>query len=193
MSHISGIILAGGKSTRFGSNKAFAELHGQSFIQNTIITLKQSFSDVNIIANNPHIYRKCGITVHQDLIPDAGPLGGIHTALTYSSSHWICVVPCDMPLLSPALIDILIKNTSSEDAVLFTDQKKRIPFPIIINKTVKSKLAEYLNSGGRTVQKFLDICKLKTILFEQYYGYANFDMLTNFNTLSEYNKVKNKG
>src|SRR3989338_7645546 len=97
---VTGVILAGGKSTRFGENKAFALFDGVSFIERALETMKQVFKEVIIVTNPPNVYSGWGGSVVKDTIPYQGPLGGLMSALTYSISPYVFIAACDMPLLS---------------------------------------------------------------------------------------------
>src|SRR3989338_7683808 len=99
ISDITGVVLAGGKSLRFGQNKAFALLQGVTLIERVLNVMKTLFDDLLIVTNNPGDYSSFDVPVVSDLEPDKGPLGGIVTALHYSERDRIFVAACDMPLL----------------------------------------------------------------------------------------------
>src|SRR3972149_4914798 len=83
---ISGVILAGGQSTRMGRNKAVLEIGGKRLIDRLAHGLQGIFPEVIIVANTPGLYDDVGVRVGPDLIPDKGALGG--DAVVPSTGDW---------------------------------------------------------------------------------------------------------
>lgn len=115
---ITGAVLAGGRSTRMGSNKALLEVDGVRLIDGTVATLRGLFPEVLIIANDPQPYAGLGVPVHADLVPGKGSLGGIYTALTAAARPHIFCLACDMPFANPALIRFLCALAEGHDVVV---------------------------------------------------------------------------
>ncbi len=107
ISDITGVILAGGQSSRFGSNKALALLRGKPLIQHIADTIGPVFEDILLVTNSPEEYGFLNIQMIQDVYQDMGPLAGIHAALKHTGKQWIFVVGCDMPLVTPGIITFL--------------------------------------------------------------------------------------
>ena len=105
MEKASALILAGGKNSRIGRNKAFIRLpNGQTILQNSINILRDIFPEIIIVANRKEAYREFEVPVVEDLIKECGPLGGVFTGLCHAASQRHFVTACDMPFISPALI-----------------------------------------------------------------------------------------
>ena len=115
---ITGAVLAGGKSVRFGKNKALQELRGKRFIERAVESLRPFCDPVMVIANDLELYLDLGVTLVRDIIPRQGPLGGIYTALLFSSEDWVLVKATDMPFLVPELAAMLIGAKEGFDAVV---------------------------------------------------------------------------
>ncbi len=115
---ITGAVLAGGKSVRFGKNKALQDLRGKRFIERAVESLRPFCDPVMVIANDLELYLDLGVTLVRDIIPHQGPLGGIYTALLFSSSEWVLVKATDMPFLIPGLAASLIGAREGFDAVV---------------------------------------------------------------------------
>ncbi len=115
---VSGVILAGGKSSRYGRNKALVQLNGTALIEWVISVLKGLFENVILITNTPQEYASLGLPMEQDIIKGLGPLGGIYTALQAIPTEYGFFVACDMPFLSPALITYLIDCRDEYDVVV---------------------------------------------------------------------------
>jgi molybdopterin-guanine dinucleotide biosynthesis protein A len=113
-----GVVLAGGRSSRFGRNKALAELGGVPLIQRVVGVLKPVFRHVYIITNSPREYAFLGLPMFQDLIRGLGPLGGIYTALRSMPESRGFFAACDMPNLNGRLIRHMADQARDMDAVV---------------------------------------------------------------------------
>ena len=115
---ITGLILAGGKSTRFGKNKALVEMDGIRLIERVIRVMGSVFQRLIIITNTPHAYAYLKLPMVEDLIKDLGPLGGLYTGLEAISDETGFFVACDMPFLSEPLIRHMAAVRGDFDVVL---------------------------------------------------------------------------
>jgi molybdenum cofactor guanylyltransferase len=113
-----GVVLAGGRSSRYGSNKALAEVDGVPLIQRVVAVLKPIFQHVYIVTNSPGEYAFLGLPMFQDLIRGLGPLGGIYTALRSMPESRGFFAACDMPRLSGRLIRHMVDQAWDADAVV---------------------------------------------------------------------------
>lgn len=118
ISQVAGVILAGGKSSRFGSNKALALHQGTALIQNITRRLADLFPETLLITNTPEDYAFLGWPMAADQYHNCGPLAGIHAALRTVSQPRAFVCGCDMPLLNPNLIRFLCELDGDHDVVL---------------------------------------------------------------------------
>jgi len=104
-----GIVLAGGKSSRFGSNKALEQIQEQYLIQRVLEQLSGLFDKILVVSNRPESYAFLRCELVKDRIEDLGPLGGIYTGLRHIYPNKGFVFPCDMPLLNKDLIRYMLK------------------------------------------------------------------------------------
>ena len=104
-------LLAGGKSSRMGENKAFISLQGQTLLARALATLKVAVGNVTIVGD-PEIFAHHG-TVISDIFPGCGPLAGIHAALTGSSAELNVILAVDMPFVSEELLGFLLRETEN--------------------------------------------------------------------------------
>ncbi|MBI1909445.1 MAG: molybdenum cofactor guanylyltransferase [Deltaproteobacteria bacterium] len=128
ISDVTGVILAGGKSSRFGSNKAFALFKGRPLIEGILEVIGSVFGEILLATNTPEVYthlQLCqktgpltGPLIIQDEEPDQGPLGGIFAAFRHTTNSRIFVVGCDMPLLDPAVIRQIVAVEDEIEAVI---------------------------------------------------------------------------
>lgn len=153
---ITGVILAGGKSTRMGADKAFLMLNGQHFITLLIEKFKQLFQTVFIVADEREKFALAGVPVVQDVFKDCGPLGGIHSALLHSATPHIFVAPCDTPLLSTELIQFLITSAKPNEITVGTANGRIHPLLGIYPLSSLRIIEEHLNKGKRKVLDVLN-------------------------------------
>lgn len=110
-------ILAGGKSSRMGTDKGLLLLQGEPLIQRIIQPLQTVFNRVVIVSNNP-AYRDFGLEVIPDKISGLGPAGGIQTALHHTSSDKVFIVSCDMPFISSEGVEFMLSNAGTSQISL---------------------------------------------------------------------------
>jgi molybdenum cofactor guanylyltransferase len=110
---VGGYILAGGKSSRMGTDKALLSLAGRSLIDHAVTKLRRICADVSILAGaedtaNPALASYAPLVF--DLHPGTGPIGGIEAALAHTAFDWNLILPVDVPLLPTALLDHWIRR-----------------------------------------------------------------------------------
>jgi len=139
------ILLAGGQSSRFKSDKAMAKLDGQRLINRILCRLQEVFNRVYIIVNDKSNYSFLeGAQLVTDIIPDKGPLGGLYTGLQHSTAEYNYLAACDMPLITVDYLNFL-KNIERDYDVLLPEYKDRLePLAGIYTKSC-CKLAYYLS------------------------------------------------
>jgi len=115
---ISGVILAGGKSSRYGKNKALEKIDGIPLIERVIRIIRPLFQDLIIITNTPETYAHLELPMYADIIKGLGPIGGIYTGLAMLSGYAGFFVACDMPRLNPELIAYMVTERGRFDVVV---------------------------------------------------------------------------
>jgi len=119
---VAGIVLAGGKGTRLGRDKAGEVLRGRTLLQRVIDRLDGVVDEYVVVKaagqKLPAVYASRPIAIVEDLYPEAGPLGGIYTGLSSMSAPRAVAVACDMPLLQPRLLSLLLRSQTEHDAAV---------------------------------------------------------------------------
>lgn len=121
-------ILIGGRSSRLGRDKAAVDLGGRTLAQRAFHTVSEALpkSRITFVATNEVQFAIEAILADGrfifDLIPDRGPLGGLHAALADTQSSWIFVLACDYPFVSSEMIRLLAEKVSDEYGVVAPDQ-----------------------------------------------------------------------
>jgi molybdopterin-guanine dinucleotide biosynthesis protein A len=117
---VSGFVLAGGASRRFGSDKALVEFGGKPLLAQMCALMKAVCGSVCIVAPRGR-YAGYGVPVVEDGWPNEGPLGGIITAIqaTAADDHrrdWNLMVSCDMPFLTGDWLSYMVERALASDA-----------------------------------------------------------------------------
>lgn len=117
--NITGIILAGGKNSRMGVNKAFLEIDGTRLIENILSVYRKIFSEIIIVTNDPLTYTEFPDTVVvTDIYKGKGSLGGIYTGLFYATHDYSFTSACDMPSLNKYFINFMIEQIDKHDIIV---------------------------------------------------------------------------
>jgi molybdopterin-guanine dinucleotide biosynthesis protein A len=117
---VSGFVLAGGKSTRMGQDKAQLQLNGRSLLEHALTGLRAVCRDVAILGSY-ELYGKLA-PVYEDIFPGCGPLGGIHTALSHSQTQYNLIIAVDTPFLMPDFLSYLAERAVAGSAVVTTPE-----------------------------------------------------------------------
>lgn len=119
---ITGIILAGGKSSRMGVNKALLHFKGKTIIERIASLAKSVFSNVILITNHPEEYSFLELEMFKDIYQGKGPLAGIHSGLSNTKTEKNFILSCDIPLINKELIEFLLNyKTIHPVTVIKTD------------------------------------------------------------------------
>ncbi|HVI77089.1 MAG TPA: molybdenum cofactor guanylyltransferase [Candidatus Acidoferrum sp.] len=115
---VSAFVLAGGKSTRMGTDKAFVTLDGRTLLQRALETARSITPDVWIVGD-PAKYASFAPCV-PDLHPNCGPLGGIHAALRSSQTELNLMLAVDLPFVTAGLLQFVVARANSSELARVT-------------------------------------------------------------------------
>lgn len=113
-----GIILAGGQSSRMGQNKALMMIDGVRVIERIKNELEKITDDLLIVTNTFHTYEYLNIPMVEDEQKGKGPLAGIQAGLKASRSEKNLIVACDMPFISSSLGQFLLEELEDYQAAI---------------------------------------------------------------------------
>lgn len=132
----SGVILAGGRNTRFsGTNKAFLRLGGRRILDHICDLFSDMFSEILLVTNDPLPYLEWDLTIVPDLFPFRSSLTGIHSGLFFMSTPYAFFVSCDMPFVRRSMIEALFENAELPvDAVIPKTSKGFEPLCAVYSK-----------------------------------------------------------
>jgi len=145
--NVTGILLAGGKSSRMGKDKALIRYGDETFLSNSIKKLNNLFDEVLVVVDNVEKYYFENARFIKDIYPGKGPMGGIHAALKAAENDWIFVIPCDMPLWEPVLVDEILTHRFNYDIVVPLIKNHLEPLFALYKKTCIPVMEECLNKG----------------------------------------------
>ncbi|QNN25200.1 molybdenum cofactor guanylyltransferase [Planctomycetales bacterium ZRK34] len=150
-------ILAGGRSSRFGSDKARAILDGLPMIQRLVEAANPIAAVIKVVAESPAKYDDLGLDTIVDLIPERGPLGGLHAALAdMDQPGWLLLLSCDLLVLKPAWIDTLIAHAQGEtQAVAFRADDRWQPMPGLYHTSIRPVVEQRLAESQLALQGLL--------------------------------------
>jgi molybdopterin-guanine dinucleotide biosynthesis protein A len=184
--NITGIVLAGGKSTRMGTDKAFLELKGKPFIAHILETVQRCTEGVFIVSTNQKL-DELGVTRFPDSVPGLGPVGGIYTGLLHSKTEFNLVVACDTPFLNQDTIHCLIEGIDEEhDAFIVQCEGIQMPLIGIYRKSSLPFFTQAIDEKRLGLQKLL--AKLQTKIIELPKSHSKFVM--NINTPSDLKAIE---
>jgi molybdopterin-guanine dinucleotide biosynthesis protein A len=118
MESVTGILLAGGRSSRMGVDKALIDLAGESVMSRILRQLNPCCNDVYIVGDRPDRFIGLSACVVPDDRPGLGVIGGIATGLRMAGAGIVVCVACDMPFVDADLIRLLIASVGSADGAI---------------------------------------------------------------------------
>lgn len=171
---ITAVILAGGKSTRMGTNKALLPYKNTTIIEAMLAVLSQRFSKIVISTNAPETYLHLQHATFPDLITCPTPLAGVHAALTHSQTNMNFIVSCDFPLVCVELIDCMITKHAALPVTVCYGGGFLQHLIGIYERRILSNLESYLfDLQNQTVPNAASGCRVKA--FIESVGYTVID------------------
>ncbi len=187
---MTGVILAGGESTRMGKNKAFIEINGKRIIDRTVSLFREIFDDVLLVTNTPLDYIELKVRIVTDLVPGKGSLGGIYTGLFFSSSPKAFFVGCDMPFLDRRVIQYFLSLAQTADIVVQRTKDYWQPLHAIYPRTLLKPIERLLQQGELTIIKAYQGMRVREVTGEELKPFdPDLHTLSNFNTPEELKKL----
>lgn len=185
---LTGAVLAGGHSSRFGSNKALFAPDGETLISKAADLLHPLVREVLVSAShaNAEAYAFLGLDIVEDLHPDCGPLGGLEALLDRCATSWLLILTCDMPYVDSEALRTMIRHAQQSEGGICQESLPRAfawqrsdgsvsPFPLLIERSALSVVRSRMSSDHRSMKGLLGA-------LDTYYILAPFDrLLSNVN------------
>lgn len=184
---ITGIILAGGKSSRMGRDKGTALLNGIPMIEHVLRTLRQ-VTDSIIIIGPKHTYNYTGCDVFEDIYPEKGPLGGIYTALTHTRTECNLILSCDIPFADAETLTNLCNYNSDYSIVVPQYLGQLEPLCAVYTKSLLPAVENALKNDELGMRRFISCMPHDTVTIDT----GEINPFRNINTAEELNQLNKK-
>jgi molybdopterin-guanine dinucleotide biosynthesis protein A len=189
MNDTEAFILAGGASSRMGTDKSLLPLKGQTFTERIAETLLKLTDSVSVVGGKAD-------SSMPDVYPKWGALGGLHAALVACKREWAIIVACDLPFVTAELFSFLAEKRVDHEAVVPVQEDKR-PQPLAALYRVdpcRQRATELIEAGRRRPLDLLDAVKTRWVSFAEI---RNLDQaqrfFVNINTPSDYYEATRSG
>jgi len=191
--NVLGVVLAGGKSQRFGEDKSQVKLGDKILIDHILSEIIDEFNEVLVVSNNSINFKKSKkISLIEDFKKDLGPLGGVLTAMKWVKDNnkdyqWISTFPADTPFFKNQILKDFLQNINQEKDKLFFIKSNNTRHNIfgIWSIDLIDKLEEDLIRGERKVEFWANSVGVKNIEME----FDNKDPFFNINTKEDLKKA----
>jgi molybdopterin-guanine dinucleotide biosynthesis protein A len=167
LSGITGVILAGGRSSRYGRNKALVEMNGIRLIERVISVIEPLFEHLIIITNTPRDYGYLKLPMVEDVIKGLGPIGGVFTGLQTMSDKAGFFVACDMPFLNSKLIYHMMDVMEDFDVVVPKVDWKIEALHAIYSKRCIPAIKELIDRQNYQIIKFFQSVRVRYLNKEE--------------------------
>lgn len=188
-----GFVLAGGRSSRMGRDKALLEIDGVRMLDRALDLMRHVGISPAVVGSFGELSREAGVRLIPDDWPGAGPLGGIATALFESRARWSLVMACDMPYLTKEWLEYLLGRAAGSTADAAVPMNERGPEPMcaIYGKNAEPIVRTAVESGIRKVKEGLLRLRIDYIERAEWKGFDSDGLLfKNMNTPADYEDAK---
>lgn len=180
------MILAGGKSSRMGTDKGLLFYQDKTFTGHIVDVAKKISKNILIITSN-ETYRKYAETV-ADIYPGMGPAGGIYTGLMNSRCEKNMVLSCDVPFIGLSLLNKLMENSGPEDALICRENDKIHPLTGIYDLKSAPYFLAAIKNRQLKMKSILD--SMNTTYLDVSHEFKN--QLRNINNMEEFKALSHE-
>ena len=173
ISGMTGIVLAGGRSSRFGTNKALADWRGMTLIESVVNSLLKVLPSVMVVTKNESelaFLKNDRVSVIEDLCRDGHPMGGLFTALRDLKTGHAFVAACDMPFVRPELIEALWRSRADYDAVIPVWKDVRQPLCGVYARGCVGMIRSAIDEGSLGITRLFDVLRTRFMLESEVLG-----------------------
>ena len=187
---MTGIILAGGKSSRMGFNKAFIDIGGKSIIHRTVSLFKELFDEIILVTNDPAEYEELDIFITTDIFKGAGSLGGIYTGLFHASSEYSFIAACDMPFLNKEVISRMLQISGNHHVTVPFLMGRYHPLHAVYSKKCLKPIAEMIKNKDLRITNLFQQIKINRLEEKNWLSSEQIlPSLDNINTKEDLNRA----
>ncbi|WP_371379972.1 molybdenum cofactor guanylyltransferase [Sporomusa aerivorans] len=190
---VSGIILAGGRSSRMGRDKTLLPFDNETLIERTVKKLINFTDEVIVASNSTAKYNFAGIREVPDLYPGMGPLAGMHAGLLAARNQYSFIVSCDMPLFTIELAKYLLARREGYDVIAPELKNCWEPLCAVYSRNCIGAMEQCLQAGISKVYLFYPQVKVLKVAERELETVGNLEELfLNLNTPEDLNRLIGK-
>jgi len=181
------VLLAGGQSTRMGTDKGFLILNHSSF-SNQLVQLGNIISNqvfVSVGSHNRELYKELDVVTVLDVKPEKGPMGGIISVLPLIKTKWFMVVSVDTPLVTKEIISELWGNKTGFEAVVFESKNRIHPLVGLYQTNSKAVWQKAFTENKLKVTTLVESLNVNKVAATK----KTIEQLKNINTPKEYEEL----
>ena len=188
-----GIVLAGGLSTRVGQDKAQLPWGTSDLLHSILEQLGQVCNERIVVMNRTWKPDIPNVKVVSDIIPQCGPLSGIHAGLSACSEPYAFITACDMPFLPPAAVNYLLSLSVGWDAVLPGRGRDLEPLFAVYARNCIPVIEGLFRQDIRKVQRLFPLIRHRLIDPDEFRSFdPDLKLFRNINTMAEYTQAKGR-
>jgi molybdenum cofactor guanylyltransferase len=188
---ITGIILAGGKSSRMGSDKGLLEIGGKTLLEIAIFNLSVLCSRI-LISTNSRLYDQFGTEIVPDIFPGIGPMGGIYSALKRSSTKKNLVLSVDLPFVNEGLLNHLISGSEKcQVAVPWSGGEYFEPLCACYDLSLLPLMEQFIHSGNNKLPDLFRQCNINPMVINEACDFFHPSLFLNINTKTDLASAQN--
>jgi molybdopterin-guanine dinucleotide biosynthesis protein A len=160
-----GVILAGGKNSRFsGKNKALVRIGGKRILDRIYEVFTILFDKIILVTNDPVQYMDWDFDIVTDIFPIRSSLTGIHTGLFYTATPYAFFVACDIPFIKKELIEVLLDGVEPNIDIVIPETSKGVePLCSVYSKRCFKPIEEQLEKKSLKIQQVFQKVRVKKI------------------------------
>jgi molybdopterin-guanine dinucleotide biosynthesis protein A len=156
-------ILAGGQSSRMGTDKSFVRVLGRPMIEDILAQVGDIGAETVIVTNQPGSYAYLGVPLFGDVLPEKSALGGIYSALHAATQQHVLCIACDMPFVVRPLLDYLIHLIPEGDVIVPRLAGETEPFRAIYARDCLEPIRAALDAGRMRVISFFPAVRVRYV------------------------------
>jgi molybdenum cofactor guanylyltransferase len=182
-------ILAGGKSSRMGSDKASLRVGRRTLLERVVGITRDLFSETVIVARSREVASGMDIEVLHDFLPKEGPIVGVATALLMLEASYTFVLACDMPFVSREAIRYMMSQVDGQDVIIPKTDGGYEPLHAIYKRTCLSPMMRLIEGNNLNIRGLFPYVTTKVLEGHESFLVGDFSVFTNINTVEDLSRV----
>jgi len=185
------VVLAGGSSRRFGSDKALAYWQDTTVIEAVIQEAGKACRNIVIAAGEPDNYRWIGIPKISDIVQGKGPIGGLYSALATCKTCWLMLLACDMPLVDSRFIRYMLNIPTRAQIIIPCIRGRFEPLHALYSRSIFPLVRSLIEMDRLSMLNLLDIAPVHVVNEREVLDICGgTQCLENFNTRDELERLR---